>query len=63
MQKENENKIKNGWYIKVSQAAFYAMSYIIASNVKKVFSFKVDEKALEEIVKITDRLYIEQISF
>lgn len=63
LQKENENKIKNGWYIKVSQAAFYAMSYIIASNVKKVFSFKVDEKALEEIVKITDRLYIEQISF
>lgn len=63
LSKENLDKIKRGWYIKVSQAAFYAMSYIIASSIKKVFSFKVESYALDEIVKITDRLYLEQISF
>ena len=60
---ENENKIKNGWYVSMSMAAFYGIAYIIASDTKKVFSFKVDEKALREIVRIADRLYLEQINF
>jgi len=60
---ENENKIKNGWYISISVAAFYAITYIIISDTKKVFSFKVDEKALQEVIKIADRLYMEQINF
>ena len=33
------------------------------TSLKKVFSFKVDDKALSEIVKIADRLYIEQINY
>lgn len=60
---ENENKIKNGWYISISMAAFYAITYIIISDTKKVFSFKIDQKALQEVIKIADRLYIEQINF
>ncbi len=63
LKQESENKIKNGWYVSVSMAAFYAITYIIASDTKKVFSFKVDDKALQEIVKIADRLYIEQINY
>ncbi len=63
LKRENENKIKNGWYVSISMAAFYGITYIIASDTKKVFSFKVDDKALNEIIKIADRLYIEQINF
>lgn len=63
LKKENENKIKSGWYVAISMAAFYAITYIIISDTKKVFSFKVDEKALQEVIKIADRLYIEQINF
>ena len=61
LRQENDNKIKNGWYISISMAAFYGITYIIVSDTKKVFSFKVDDKALTEIIKIEDRLYIEQI--
>lgn len=60
---ENINKIKNGWYVSLSMATFYAITYIISSDIKKIFSFKVDEKTLGEIIKIADRLYIEQINF
>ena len=63
LKQENENKIKNGWYVSISQAAFYGITYIVLSDTKKVFSFKVDDKALQEIIKIADRLYIEQINF
>lgn len=63
LKKTNDNRIKNGYYISLSMAAFYGITYIIASDTKKVFSFKVDDKALQEIVKIADRLYIEQINF
>ena len=59
---QNEAKIKNGWYVSLSMAAFYAITYIVASDIKKVFSFKVDGKVLQEIIKIADRLYIEQIN-
>ena len=57
------DKIKNEWYSSISQACFYAMTYIVASDIKKIFSFKIDDKALSEIEKISDRLYIEQINF
>lgn len=63
LKQEDENKIKNRWYVSLSMAAFYAIVYIITSDNKKVFSFKVDDKALVEIVKIADRLYIEQINY
>lgn len=63
LSKENPEKIKNLWYIKISTAAFYAILYIIVSDIKKVFSFKVEAKVLNEIVKIADRLYLEQINF
>ena len=56
-------KLKNEYYITLSQASFYALTYIISSDIKKVFSFKIDDKALNEIEKIVDRLYIEQINF
>lgn len=61
--RQDETKLKNGWYIKISQAAFYAIYYILASDSKKVFSFKIDEKAQKELLKIADRLYSEQLSF
>ena len=61
--KENKEKIKNTWYVKLSKAAFYAITYIVASDTKKVFSFKLEEKPLNEVVKIADRLYIEQMNF
>ena len=60
---ENKERIKNGWYVSLSMAAFYGITYIVASDTKKVFSFKVDDKALSEIVKVADRLYLEQINF
>lgn len=63
LKQEKPDKIKNGWYVSLSMSAFYAVTYIIASDTKKVFSFKVDNKALEEIIKFADRLYLEQISF
>lgn len=63
LRQEDNIKIKNGWYVSLSMAAFYGIVYIIASEVKKVFSFKVEEKALEEIKKISDRLYLEQINY
>ena len=61
--KEDLNKIKNAGYIKISQAAFYAITYILLSDIKKIFSFKVEDKVQHEITKISDRLYIEQTSF
>jgi len=61
--KQNETKLKNGWYIKISQAVFYAIYYILASDTKKIYSFKIDNKAEKELQKIADRLYLEQISF
>lgn len=61
--KEDETRLKNGWYIKISKAAFYAIYYILASDTKKIYSFKIDSKAEKELEKIADRLYIEQISF
>lgn len=60
---EKPDKLKNGWYVSLSKAAFYAITYIIVSDIKKVFSFKVDNKALDEIIKIAERLYIEQINY
>ena len=63
LKKENPSKITNGWFIKLSLAAFYAITYILVSDTKKVFSFKVDDKALKEIIKVADRLYLEQINF
>ena len=63
LKKENSDRIKGGWYISLSMAAFYGIAYIVASETKKVFSFKVDDKALQEIVKIADRLYLEQLSY
>ena len=63
LKQTSPDRIKNGWYVSLSQAAFYGITYIVASDTKKVFSFKVDEKALTEIIKIADRLYLEQISF
>ena len=63
MKIENEDKLKNGWYIKLSQATFYAIYYILASDSKKVFSFKIDAKAEKELEKVADRLYTEQLSF
>ena len=50
-------------YIKISKAAFYAIYYILASDTKKIYSFRIDDKAEKELEKIADRLYIEQISF
>lgn len=63
LSKDNPDRIKNGWFVSLSMAAFYGITYIIASDTKKVFSFKVDDKALNEIIKVADRLYVEQISF
>ena len=63
LKQQSPERLKNGWYIAISMAAFYAITYIILSDTKKVFSFKVDEKALGEIIKIADRLYVEQINF
>ena len=61
--KDAKEKVKNGWYIKIYEATFYSIMYILYSEVKKVFSFKVDDKVLNEIVKIADRLYLEQLNF
>ncbi len=63
LSKENEDKLKSGWYVKLGQATFYAIFYILASDSKKVFSFKIDKKAEKELEKIADRLYTEQLSF
>lgn len=63
LMKENMDAIKNGWYVRLSKAAFYAMYYILASDIKKIFSFKIDDKTEQELTKLVDRLYIEQISF
>lgn len=63
LMKENMETIKNGWYVRLSKAAFYAMYYILASDIKKIFSFKIDDKTEQELTKLVDRLYIEQISF
>ncbi|MBR2917331.1 MAG: hypothetical protein IKC25_01145, partial [Campylobacter sp.] len=40
LKQENETKLKNGWYVSISMAAFYGITYIVASDTKKVFSFK-----------------------
>lgn len=63
LMKENMETIKNGWYVRLSKAAFYAMYYILASDIKKIFSFKIDDKTEQELTKLVDRLYVEQISF
>lgn len=63
LKKENDNRIKNGWFVSLSQAAFYAIAYVLSSDTKKVFSFKVEDKVLSELIKIADRLYIEQLNF
>ena len=63
LKKENLERIKNGGYKEIGMSAFYALTYIIYSDTKKVFSFKIDDKALKDIVKLADRLYIEQINF
>jgi DNA repair protein RecO (recombination protein O) len=63
LSKENEQKLKSGWYIKLSQATYYAIYYVLASDSKKVYSFRIDDKTEEELSKIADRLYIEQLSF
>ena len=56
------NNIKKEWYISLSEAAFFGITYVVTCDIKKVFSFKISEKALNEIEKIADRLYIEQIN-
>ena len=43
LKQTSPDRIKNGWYVSLSQAAFYGITYIVASDTKKVFSFKVDE--------------------
>jgi len=63
LKQQNDNKIKNGWYVSLSKAAFYGITYVVLSDTKKVFSFKVDNKAMSEIIKIADRLYIEQLNY
>lgn len=63
LSKENVEKLKSGWYIKLTQATFYAIYYILASDSKKVYSFRIDKKAEKELEKIADRLYTEQLNF
>lgn len=60
---ENKEKIKGSLYVKLSQATFYAIYYILASDIKKIYSFRIDEKAENELRKISDRLYKEQLNF
>lgn len=51
--KNCHDKHKRG--IRMSQDAYYAICYILASEEKKVFSFKISEEILKEVSEISER--------
>lgn len=58
-------KSKNGGipktYNKILEATFYAISYVISSDIKKVYSFEIKPDALKEFEIFVDKIYNEQI--
>lgn len=57
----SDEELRSKKYIKLSEAVFYAISYVIASDIKKVFSFELAKNTLIEFDSFVQKIYISQI--
>ena len=57
----NNNKMEIRKYKQISESALYSLLYVIASEVKKIFSFDIKGKTLEEFSDFVNEYYLSQI--
>lgn len=55
------DKLEIRKYKEISEGALYAMLYVISSDIKKVFSFDIKGKTLNEFVDFVNEYYLSQI--
>lgn len=55
------NKLEIRKYKEISEGALYAMLYVIASDIKKIFSFDIKGKTLNEFSDFVNEYYLSQI--
>ncbi|MBR5227384.1 MAG: DNA repair protein RecO [Clostridia bacterium] len=56
-QMKEDNFTKQKSFVKLSQAVYFALLYVISSIPKKVFNFSLEKSSLEEFKKFCDMLY------
>lgn len=55
------NKLETRKYKEISEGALYSLLYVIASDIKKVFSFDISGKVLGEFSDFVNEYYLSQI--
>ena len=57
----SNDKLEIRKYKEISEGALYAMLYVISSDIKKVFSFDIKGKILNEFADFVNEYYLSQI--
>lgn len=61
IQKSSVEFNKKNSHIKISQAVYYAIIYVLSSSVKKIFNFNLEKNSLIEFCNFVDMIYKIQI--